>query len=55
MELEYEGLRQIAARGWTTPDGTRTRVYLLRFHAAASWTASTAAATTRGWQSQLVS
>ncbi|MFF3216579.1 hypothetical protein ACFYYB_38910 [Streptomyces sp. NPDC002886] len=27
-----EGLRQIAARGWTTPDGTRTRVYLLRFH-----------------------
>ncbi|MFD7082542.1 hypothetical protein ACFYXV_26795 [Streptomyces sp. NPDC002181] len=33
-ELEYEGLRQIAARGWTTPDGTRTRVYLLRFHAA---------------------
>ncbi|MYT20663.1 hypothetical protein GTW69_10235 [Streptomyces sp. SID7760] len=34
MEPEYEGLRQIAARGWTTPDGTRTRVYLLRFHAA---------------------
>ncbi|MEU8837969.1 hypothetical protein AB0D97_02405 [Streptomyces roseus] len=34
VELEYEGLRQIAARGWTTPDGTRTRVYLLRFHAA---------------------
>ncbi|CAM5494254.1 hypothetical protein SAVIM338S_03491 [Streptomyces avidinii] len=29
-----EGLRQIAARGWTTPDGTRTRVYLLRFHAS---------------------
>ncbi|MFD0356197.1 hypothetical protein ACFVHW_21030 [Streptomyces sp. NPDC127110] len=28
------GLRQIAARGWTTPDGTRTRVYLLRFHAS---------------------
>ncbi|KJY27293.1 hypothetical protein VR44_27975, partial [Streptomyces katrae] len=26
------GLRQIVARGWTTPDGTRTRVYLLRFH-----------------------
>ncbi|MCF3180865.1 hypothetical protein IPZ70_13115 [Streptomyces polychromogenes] len=25
------GLRQIVARGWTTPDGTRTRVYLLRF------------------------
>ncbi|WP_329313874.1 MULTISPECIES: hypothetical protein [unclassified Streptomyces] len=26
------GLRQIAGRGWTTPDGTRTRIYLLRFH-----------------------
>nr|WP_167532266.1 MULTISPECIES: hypothetical protein [Streptomyces] len=25
------GLRHIAARGWTTPDGTRTRVYLLPF------------------------
>ncbi|MEV6729886.1 MULTISPECIES: hypothetical protein [unclassified Streptomyces] len=32
--LEYEGLRQIAARGWTTPDGTRTHVYLLRFHSS---------------------
>ncbi|MFJ7270664.1 hypothetical protein ACIQV3_29165 [Streptomyces sp. NPDC099050] len=31
-ELANEGLRQIVARGWTTPDGTRTRVYLLRFH-----------------------
>ncbi|MEU3724178.1 hypothetical protein [Streptomyces sp. NPDC031705] len=30
----HNGLRQIAARGWTTPDGTRTRVYLLRFHAS---------------------
>ncbi|GAA3863802.1 hypothetical protein GCM10023084_16280 [Streptomyces lacrimifluminis] len=28
------GLRHIAARGWTTPDGTRTRVYLLRFGTA---------------------
>ncbi|WP_328926388.1 hypothetical protein OG429_18325 [Streptomyces sp. NBC_00190] len=28
------GLRQIVARGWTTPDGTRTRIYLLRFHAS---------------------
>ncbi|MFF2194513.1 hypothetical protein [Streptomyces sp. NPDC058157] len=28
------GLRQIVARGWTTPDGTRTRVYLLRFPAS---------------------
>ncbi|MFF5183671.1 hypothetical protein ACFY30_07750 [Streptomyces sp. NPDC000345] len=25
------GLRHIAARGWTTPDGTRTGVYLLQF------------------------
>ncbi|MFE6846961.1 hypothetical protein [Streptomyces sp. NPDC057686] len=32
--LEYEGLRQIVARGWTTPDGTRTHVYLLRFHSS---------------------
>lgn len=28
------GLRHIAARGWTTPDGTRTRVYLLQFDTA---------------------
>ncbi|MFB7248184.1 hypothetical protein CW362_27645 [Streptomyces populi] len=28
-------LRHIAARGWTTPDGTRTRIYLLRFDSAA--------------------
>ncbi|MFF1336319.1 hypothetical protein ACFVYT_00105 [Streptomyces sp. NPDC058290] len=32
--LENEGLRQIVARGWTTPDGTRTHVYLLRFHSS---------------------
>ncbi|MFD5594511.1 hypothetical protein [Streptomyces griseorubiginosus] len=31
---EY-GLRHIAARGWTTPDGTHTRVYLLQFDTAA--------------------
>ncbi|WP_030157079.1 hypothetical protein [Streptomyces sp. NRRL S-244] len=31
-QLANEGLRQIAGRGWTTPDGTRTRIYLLRFH-----------------------
>ena len=31
---EYE-LRHIAARGWTTPDGTHTRVYLLQFDTAA--------------------
>lgn len=29
------GLRHIAARGWTTQDGTRTRIYLLRFDTAA--------------------
>ncbi|WP_406183480.1 hypothetical protein [Streptomyces sp. NBC_01006] len=28
------GLRQIVARGWTTPDGVRTRIYLLRFHSS---------------------
>ncbi|MGO4460829.1 hypothetical protein AB4039_26615 [Streptomyces sp. M-16] len=28
------GLRGIVGRGWTTPDGVRTRVYLLRFHAS---------------------
>ncbi|MFI0505676.1 hypothetical protein ACH3WN_22910 [Streptomyces albogriseolus] len=28
------GLRHIAARGWTTEDGTRTRIYLLRFDTA---------------------
>jgi hypothetical protein len=26
-----QGLRHIAARGWTMPDGTRTRIYLLQF------------------------
>ncbi|MHC3469063.1 hypothetical protein ACYF6T_10135 [Streptomyces sp. 7R007] len=29
------GLRHIAARGWTTADGTHTRVYLLQFDTAA--------------------
>ncbi len=29
------GLRHIAARGWTTQDGTHTRIYLLRFDTAA--------------------
>ncbi|MDX3535997.1 hypothetical protein PV721_16790 [Streptomyces sp. MB09-01] len=32
--LEWDGLRQIVGRGWTMPDGTSTRVYLLRFHAS---------------------
>ncbi|MFE7166865.1 hypothetical protein [Streptomyces sp. NPDC057616] len=30
-----DGLRHVAARGWRTPDGTRTRVYLLQFGTAA--------------------
>ncbi|MFD9322262.1 hypothetical protein ACFWDQ_32220 [Streptomyces sp. NPDC060053] len=29
--LTDNGLRHTAARGWTTPDGTHTRVYLLQF------------------------
>ncbi|MFI7342332.1 hypothetical protein ACIBUY_30870 [Streptomyces sp. NPDC050085] len=29
--LKDGGLRHIAARGWTMPDGTHTRIYLLRF------------------------
>ncbi|MFD5815226.1 hypothetical protein [Streptomyces sp. NPDC127038] len=28
------GLRHVAARGWTAPDGTRTRIYLLQFGTA---------------------
>ncbi|WP_030771215.1 hypothetical protein [Streptomyces sp. NRRL F-2664] len=34
QQLEWDGLRQIIGRGWTMADGTRTRVYLLRFHAS---------------------
>jgi hypothetical protein len=30
-ELTDHGLRHIAARGWTMPDGTRTRIFLLQF------------------------
>lgn len=33
-QLEWDGLRQITGRGWTMPDGTSTRLYLLRFHAS---------------------
>ncbi|MFK0151102.1 hypothetical protein ACIQVK_03340 [Streptomyces sp. NPDC090493] len=29
------GLRHVTARGWTTPDGTHTRIYLLQFDTAA--------------------
>ncbi|MFC8074584.1 hypothetical protein ACFUN8_03475 [Streptomyces sp. NPDC057307] len=36
-DLGDNGLRHIAARGWTMPDdGTSTRVYLLRFHSMAT-------------------
>ncbi|MCI3272051.1 hypothetical protein MQP27_13100 [Streptomyces sp. 7R015] len=35
QNLKDNGLRHIAARGWTTADGTRTRVYLLQFDTAA--------------------
>ncbi|MET7450830.1 hypothetical protein ABZT03_02830 [Streptomyces sp. NPDC005574] len=33
--LTDHGLRHIAARGWTTGDGTRTRLYLLQFDTGA--------------------
>ncbi|MGV9337943.1 hypothetical protein [Streptomyces sp. NPDC003688] len=33
--LVDNGLRHIAARGWTTPDGTHTRIYLFQFGTAA--------------------
>ncbi|MFJ4813491.1 hypothetical protein [Streptomyces longwoodensis] len=32
--LTDHGLRHVAARGWTTADGTRTRIYLLQFGTA---------------------
>ncbi|MGW7424337.1 hypothetical protein ACWGJB_30645 [Streptomyces sp. NPDC054813] len=35
QKLVDTGLRHIAARGWTTPDGTHTRIYLLQFDTAA--------------------
>ncbi|MFD5539829.1 hypothetical protein ACFWIJ_18940 [Streptomyces sp. NPDC127079] len=35
QKLTDSGLRHVAARGWTTPDGTHTRVYLLQFDTAA--------------------
>ncbi|WP_329300434.1 hypothetical protein OG410_19930 [Streptomyces sp. NBC_00659] len=33
--LTDHALRHIAARGWTTPDGTHTQIYLLQFDTAA--------------------
>ncbi|MBD0712446.1 hypothetical protein BU197_30120 [Streptomyces sp. CBMA291] len=35
QSLADSTLRHIAARGWTTPDGTRTSVHLLRFSSVA--------------------
>ncbi|KUO20651.1 hypothetical protein AQJ91_13700 [Streptomyces dysideae] len=35
QKLVDNGLRHIAARGWTTEDGTHTRIYLLHFATAA--------------------
>ncbi|MFD7613449.1 hypothetical protein [Streptomyces sp. NPDC059828] len=35
QDLAEGGLRHVVARGWTMPDSTRTRVYLLRFHSIA--------------------
>ncbi|MFD4603388.1 hypothetical protein ACFWPQ_35860 [Streptomyces sp. NPDC058464] len=35
QRLTDNGLRHIAARGWTTADGTHTRVYLLQFDTGA--------------------
>ncbi|MEU5078001.1 MULTISPECIES: hypothetical protein [Streptomyces] len=35
QKLTDHGLRHIAGRGWTTPDGTRTTIRLLRFGTAA--------------------
>ncbi|MEV8092032.1 hypothetical protein [Streptomyces nigra] len=35
QKLKDSGLRHIAARGWKTEDGTRTRIYLLRFGTSA--------------------
>ncbi|MEU9061123.1 hypothetical protein AB0D13_20285 [Streptomyces sp. NPDC048430] len=34
-QLENSALRHIAARGWTMPDGTSSRVYLLQFNSVA--------------------
>ncbi|WP_229916073.1 hypothetical protein [Streptomyces fructofermentans] len=35
QSFKDNGLRHIAARGWTMPDGTHTRIYLLQFNTAA--------------------
>ncbi|KIF75786.1 hypothetical protein QR77_21630 [Streptomyces sp. 150FB] len=33
--LRHDGVRHVAARGWTMPDGTVSRVYLLQFESVA--------------------
>lgn len=53
-QLTNEGLRQIVARGWTTPDGTRTRIYLLRFHSRGFVSAFQGCGPTMGLNSALV-
>ena len=35
QQLKESAVRHIAARGWTMPDGTTSRVYLLRFNSTA--------------------
>ncbi|WP_455360625.1 hypothetical protein [Streptomyces sp. SYSU K21746] len=35
QDLVDGGLRHVVARGWTMPDGTASRIYLLRFHSVA--------------------
>ena len=37
--LRHNAVRHIAATGWLMPDGTRTRIYLLRFNSGAFATA----------------
>ncbi|MFE4264153.1 hypothetical protein [Streptomyces sp. NPDC056883] len=53
-DLGNEGLRQIVARGWTTPDGTRTRIYLLRFHSSGFADAFTGCKISMGLRDALV-
>ncbi|MCX5297490.1 hypothetical protein OG898_13540 [Streptomyces sp. NBC_00193] len=53
-DLANEGLRQIVARGWTTPDGTRTRIYLLRFHSSGFADAFTGCKVSMGLRDALV-
>ncbi|MFE6978046.1 hypothetical protein [Streptomyces sp. NPDC057682] len=35
LQLKESAVRHIAARGWTMPDGTSTRIYLLQFNSTA--------------------